>query len=393
MKLSSSPPDKAAPPSLPPPRQEQRLPSPALPPRHSAEPVPSLPPRISPSLPPRNSPTPTQKKLGPQAKKFSAPLPTLQPDVGGEELYEDVVAPPTSLGGADIADEMYEDVVSSAGGGGGGGDEGGDELYEDVVSGMTKAAESPTEDYTEMDIGQGQAEEYVLMEKPRGGEEDLEVYCEVDPNSPSNKSPPVNTLSLPPKSGTKPAAVSKIVKPPPPASYTPRHSGGLSHKAPQKSKFYEEWCAVEGTNLCLYKNQKDKRVSDKLSLSEFDMVYSPAGKDGKFAFRLAKGDKIHHFTPSSKKDLTSWLSALRGLAKTATLELPPGEQEIYETTQNHTAESDEQISFRAGSYLRVISRDASDFWIGQLGTTPQVFTGKIGKFPTSKVTIAEDLYI
>jgi hypothetical protein len=382
VKPSSSPPEKT-PPSLPPPRQEQRLPSPALPPRNDrSESVSSRP---SPTFPQRNSLTPTPK-LTPQLKKSPAPSPT---DLGGDELYEDVVALPTSSGNGDIVEEMYDDVVA-----GGGGDEGVEELYEDVEGpvGGAKVADFPTEDYTEMDIGQGPTEDYVLMEKPQGDEEELEVYCEVDPTSPSQQLPPV---SLPPRGVPKPAAAaaSKIVKPPPPASYTPRHADSLSHKPPQKSKFYEEWCAVEGTNLCCYKNQKDKRVSDKLSLSEFDMAYSPAGKDGKVSFRLTKGDKVHHFTPGSKESLTTWISALRGLAKSATLKLPSGEQEIYETTADHTAESDEQIGFKSGSYLRVISRGTSNYWIGQLGSTPHVFTGKIGKFPTSKVRLAEDLYI
>ena len=297
-----------------------------------------------------------------------------------------------------MAEETYEDVVSPAqgGAGGAGGDEGVEELYEDVVSGPgpTVRAESPTEDYTEMDIGGGPTEEYVLMEKPQGQEaeeDDLEVYCEVDPNSPSHA--PINSITLPQKGVVKLPGATKIMKPAPPASYTPRLSGNLGHKAPKKSKAYEEWCAVEGTNLCTYKSQKDKKIVEKLSLSEFDMAYSPAGKDGKFVFRLTKGDKVHHFTPGSKEDLTSWITALRGLAKSATLQLPSGQPEIFQATADHRAESDEQISFTAGAYIRVISRDASDWWIGQLGSSPEVFSGKIGKFPMSKVTLAEDLYI
>ena len=239
----------------------------------------------------------------------------------------------------------------------------------------------------------GPAEEYVLMEKPGPGGaegEEMEVYCEVDSESPAHA--PINSLTLPPKGAGKPGST-KITKPPPPASYTPRHAGSLSHKAPKKSKYYEEWCAVEGTNLCTYKSQKDKRAVDKISLSEFDLAYSPAGKDGGFAIRLTKGDKVHHFTPSSKAELNSWVVALRELAKSATLELPSGEPEIYQAMEDHTAESDEQISFKTGAYIRVISRDPSDWWIGQLGSSAELFTGNIGKFPTSKVTLAEDLYI
>ena len=318
-------------------------------------------------------------------------------------MYEDIVAPQSKSAGEPELEEFYEDVVSPQGTTGGqGGDEGGEELYEDVVAPapqveevydeMTAAPGSPTEDYTEMDVGSGPTEEYVVMERAQENGVQ-EVYSEVSAESPSHA--PVNSLSLPPKgtTTTKTApASSKIVKPPPPATYIPKNAGNLSHKGPKKSRFYEEWCAVEGTNLCVYKNQKDKRTVDKLSLNEFDMTYRP-GKDGKYSFCLAKGDKIHHFNPSSKAELTNWISALRELAKSAILELPSGEEEVYVTTAEHKAESDEQISFKVGIYIRVISRASSDFWIGQLGTNAENFSGKIGKFPASKVTLAEDLYI
>lgn len=275
-------------------------------------------------------------------------------------------------------DELYEDVVPP--------DQTQEDLYDDVVG----APGSPAEDYTEMDMGQQEVpEEYVVMERVPG--EDLEVYCEVDQDDPP-QTPPVNSITLPPKGVTKASGGGKIVKPPPPASYVPKHTGSLSRKAPNKSRFYEEWCAVEGTNLCTYRNQKDKRTVEKLSLSEYDMTYYPEN-DGQFSFQLAKGNKVHEFNLGSKDGFSGWVGALRGLAKSAKMELPPGEQQVFETTQDHKAESDEQISFKKGSFIRVISQDSTDFWIGQLGNNSQVFTGKIGKFPVSKVILAEDLYM
>lgn len=353
-------------PSLPPPRQEQRsTPSPALPPRNEI----SRPAEPAPSLPPRSSPAPAQKS-SPLATKKAAQAPPK--DTGGEDLYEDVVGYREGQGG----DELYEDVVAP---------ETTPELYDDVV-----ASGSPTEDYTEMDMGQQDvpAEEYVTMERVPG--EDLEVYCEVEPDAPSQ--PRTNSVTLPPKGVSKPPGAGKIVKPPPPASYVSKHTGSLKRKGPNKARFYEEWCAVEGTNLCTYKNQKDKRAVEKLSLSEYDMTFGP-GKDGEFSFRLAKGSQAHQFNSGGKDELNGWIGALRGLTKTAKLELPAGEQQIFEATHDHTAESDEQISFKAGDYIRFISQDTSDCWIGQLGNRSQVFTGKIGKFPASKVMLAEDLYM
>ena len=360
----------------------------------AVEPTPFLPPRASPSLPPRNSPLPSTKlpKKGAAAKTPAAPPP--RQDSGPEELYEDVVGPPPGTGANDEVEELYEDVVNPPAGTRAEEEEGGEELYEDVVAPPARPEPmTPTEEYTEMSLGGagGPTEEYVVMERPE--DEDIEVYDEVDPNSPQHA--PINFLPLKnpaPKSPPATTGAGKIVKPPPPATYVPKHSGNLSHKPPKKSKFYEEWCAVEGTNLCTYKNQKDKKLVEKISLNEFDMIYTP-GRDGKFAIRLTKGDKIHHFTLGSKGELTSWVGAMRELSKSTTLELPSGEAEIYETTTDHAAESDEQITFKAGSYIRIISRGSSDYWIGQLGSTSEVFTGKIGKFPASKVTLAEDLYI
>lgn len=306
------------------------------------------------------------------------PLPP--PDVGEEEQYEDIEGPQAGTGGAggDEGEELYEDIASPQ-------QAQDEELYDDIVG----ATASPAEDYTEMDMGQGgPPEDYVTMERPQ--EDEQEVYCEVDSDLPPHA--PANSLPLPPKSASKTLGGGAIQKPPPPASYVPKHSGNLSHKGPKKSRFYEEWCVVEGTNLCTYKNQKDKRTVEKISLNEFDMVYTPE-KDGKFAFRLTKGDKVHHFSPGSKEELCSWIGALRDLSKSATLELPLGEQQVCEATQDHAADSDEQISFKMGAYIRVISQESADFWVGQLGNNSQVFTGKIGKFPASKVALAEDLYI
>lgn len=284
--------------------------------------------------------------------------------MGGEELYEDIVPQPVQE-----VEEEYEDVTTSG------------------------QLDNPAEEYTEMDASAGPQEDYVIMEH---GDEEQETYCEVDPDTPPHAvrkgATVTNSPKVPPKSPHAGKGVGSIKKPAPPATYVPKHSGKISHKPPKKSRFYEEWCKMEGTDLCTYRSQTDKHVVEKIPLREFDMHFGP-GEGGKFAFKLTKGDKVHHFNLSSKEDLSGWVGALRGSAKSATLELPPGEKEVYQAVQDHTAETDEQISFKSGAYIRVISHDSAEWWIGQLGTSSQVFSGKIGKFPVSKVTVAEDLYI
>ena len=412
-------------------------PPPALPdrnpPKIATAPPPSLPPRNA--LPPKkNGPTlpphgakeehPTIEKSPLTNPPVKAPAPP--PDVGGEEIYDDVIPDGGDQDGE--MDETYDDVVVAEV------DEM-EETYDDVVTtpksppprppppkvvpAKTKAKpnkpdpepepEPITEEFYE-DMApvadEGPQEDYVMMEPGEdvGGEE---LYVDVD------TPPPARTIAQPkpaeldakltnsPRTA-KPGTFSRMFKMKPASPQPERkghggqeHSGMISHKAPKKSRFEDRWAVIEGNFLIISKNQGAKSHTDKLPLSECGLdIGSPDVGPGEHAFRIStKGDKVHHFKLKSRPDFDKWVSIVKGLTKYAPMEtVARGEQEVYQAKEDHSGESEGELTFKKGTYIRLISKDG-DEWVGQIGNEAQVFEGKIGKFPMSKVELAEDLYI
>ncbi len=357
---------------------------PALPPNHPKpqdEPPPSLPPRPSPSLPPRG--IPVKPKPPAQAYEVAALKSTTgparpPPPADDEELYDDIVAPKAS---EEVAEE-YDDVspVTDAV----------EESYDDVV---VSPASPSSELYEDMaPAPDGPQADYVIME--RGEESDEgELYCEVD-EPPLHTGSPLHSIKKAAK-GER-SSFSRVFKGKSASSSTSSgkgsHSGHLTYCPPGKSKPKELWCVVEGTQIHLYKNPSDKRPQDKLTLGDFDLEGRADG--GHFAFLLHKGVKEHTFTAKTKEDRDSWLSALKGLVRSAVLNLEQDDRaDVFQAKEDHIAEDDSQLTFKKGTYIRLVSKSGEDQWIGQLGNEAQVFDGKIGKFPVDKVEIAEDLYI
>ena len=285
-----------------------------------------------------------------------------------------------------------------------------EETYDDVVSAVSggkpqaKEPEPITEEYYEdMAPGQneGPQEEYVVMEPGEdvGGEE---LYVDVD------APPPVRTIAPPkptettvassprtPKSGTFSRMFNKSKPGSPQLDRKQSQSGTIHHKAPKKSKFEERWAVVDGNYLIISKNQTAKSHQEKLPLSECGLdMGSPDVGPGEHAFRITtKGDRVHHFKLKSRPEFDKWVTVIKGLTKYAPIEtVSRGEQEVYEAKEDHIGESEGQLTFKKGTYIRLISKDG-DEWVGQIGNEAHVFEGKIGKFPMSKVTLAEDLYI
>ncbi len=160
------------------------------------------------------------------------------------------------------------------------------------------------------------------------------------------------------------------------------HSGHLAHCPPGPGKI--KWCVVDGNQIQLFKNASDKRPQDKLVLADCDLEVMTGGVEaGQFAFRLMKGGKGHTFTAKSKEELDSWIGAVKGLVK----------QVVYQAKEDHIAEDDSQLTFKKGTYIKLLGMDNEDVWTGQLGNEAQIFAGKVGQFPANKVEIAEDLYI
>ena len=404
----------APPPTLPdrnPPKMNST--SPALPPRNAPPKStgPTLPPRGAKQEPQQHQQTPPTRPPAKLPAKAPAKLPTPAPDVGGEEIYDDVIP-----GGGDDQDaeieETYDDVIV-------GENDVMEETYDDVVSattsapGQAKEPEPITEEFYEdmaPGTGEGPQEDYVVMEPGEdiGGEE---LYVDVDTPTPAR-----TTIATQPKPiereadnkvtnspRVKSGTFSRMFKTKPPSPQPDRKagqnsglSGTINHKAPKKSKFEERWAVVDGNFLIIYKNSSAKSHQEKLPLSECGLdIGSPDVGPGEHAFRItARGDRVHHFKLKAKLDFDKWVTVIKGLTKYAPIEtVERGEQQVYQAQEDHIGESAGELTFKKGTYIRLISKDADNEWVGQIGNEAQVFEGKIGKFPMSKVTLAEDLYI
>ena len=354
-------------------------PAPSLPPRNELkEPIPKLPPRNSPASSPSLPPRGIAKNLAQQYETTITTKPPPRPPSpeNVEELYDDVVVK------GDEVEEAYDDVVHQPQN-----TDGPEQCYEDM---------SPVPNQTD-----GPQEDYVIMEPGQEGDEEL--YDEVIADAPahaigrgkhvseSNSSPihaptekekdRVSTLSR--MFGGKKSSV-------PSAKL---HSGKLSYKAPEKPKFKEEWCAVEGTVLQFYRSSFDKKAHDSLPINECSLsIGSTEAGAGEFTFRLMKGDTLHLFNAKSKEILNGWIAVLKGIVKSAVLDVPVPDQ-VYRAIQDHIAETKDQLTFKKGTFIRLISKDSVVTWTGQLGSESQVFDGAVGKFPCNKVEEAEELYI
>lgn len=395
--LPQPPPSKAAP-ALPP-RNDPKpsTPAPALPPRN--EPLRGISP-APPSLPPRDIPSGKSVKQQVQdyeVSSLSSTKPPMRPPPPDEdELYDDIVHPQGEV------EETYDDVVVSEK------PEEVEETYDDVVATKDRPL---SENYEDMEPGQEGPEDYVVME-PGQEDEDGELYVEVDSEAPAFAArvgkPVTETPTSPPPKDAKAekgGAFARILgkkqlkqqqqgqqQAQQPQVQAPRLQ--LSYKAPGKSKSKEEWCAVDGNILQFFKSSSDKRPHDKLALSGLDLLVNPPGSDAaEYGFNLLKGDKAHHFTCKSREEVDGWVAALKGHVKQAVINLPIGEQQVYVAKEDHIGDSDEHLTFKKGSYIRLLREDSENMWIGQLGNEAQNFDGKIGLFPASKVELAEDLYI
>ena len=312
-----------------------------------------------------------------------AKAPAPPPTAGDDELYDDVVVETAEVeemyddvvigeGGGAVEEEMYDDVVVE----GGGAVE--EELYDDVV---TTSGVEQDEFYEDMVPGKS-PDPYVTLEKKGGAEPDEgdDLYVDVD-------EPPKPQKPAASKSGTFSRMLNKKTGKTPGAM-----SGAVSYKAPKKSKFDSKWAVISGSSLLIHKSASDKKSQDKIPLGECKLEYgSTEAGAGKFAFHLSKGDKVYHLSFKEAGELEEWLGVVKGLVKYAPVDA--GDQEVYVAKEDHIGDSDQEITFKKGTYIRLISVLSPKLWVGQIGTEDQVFEGKTGKFPAHKVELAEDLYM
>ena len=418
-----NPPKQAEPPPTLPARNvpPMKVSSPVLPPRNITSPARNIP------SPARNIPSPAHNiPKAPTPKTSSSPVPPRDNDPVDYEVASPPRAkvgiparppppptastprsPPNAPTTIDDDDDTYDDVVGAMGQGEI------EETYDDVVVPTTLAeTNSPLseENYEDMAPGEGEpAEDYVVMEHTQEEGEEGEMYVEVEEDkspahAPAQRKSIIEQQKQPSsKAGTFSKFFGGKTKSTAAAGATAAksHSGHLSCKAPKKSKFTDEWCVLDGNTLQFYRSSTDKKPREKLALADLSLkMGSTEAGAGEFSFQLSKGDKVHHFGAKTKEDMEGWVSVLKVIVKSAAIEpvdrrstaMEPVNQ-VFQATEDHIGEGEDQLTFKKGTYIRLITQMSGDLWIGQLGSEAQVFNGKIGKFPTSKVVLAEDLYI
>ncbi len=354
-------------PGLPP--RNSPLAQPSLPPRNPGPPLPSRGSLPSKPLPPMIA-APKLPAVLPPIPKEPASIPTTNSD--DEDLYDDVVVP------INADEDNYDDVVL-------GGD---DDTYDDVV-----INEEPiTEDFYE-DMTPGQQQDYVVMERGDGNiddDDDGELYVDVEPPTITTPTPPPKSAS--PKTKPPNSTFSRMFAGRKGSHVLTVHGGQLSYRAPKKTKFEERFATIEDTNMLVYKTSSDKKHQEKIPLGDcaLELGSKEAGA-GEYALRVTKGSKVHHFSFKTQEDESGWVEALQKLVKYAPVKA--GEQQVYQATEDHIAETTDEITFKKGSYIRLISKDNEAVWFGQLGNEASVFDGNTGRFPAEKVILAEDMYI
>ena len=364
----------------------------------------------APALPARNVPP---AKNGSPARSTKLPIPAKSKFVSDVQEYEVASPPartkvgiparppppPTAPTTAPIADEddTYDDIVGVMG------QDDIEEAYDDVVTPIAtetnpdRSRLMSEENYEDMAPGEdGPTEDYVIME-PGEGDDEGDLYLEVDDDKPpayalaQRRGLANQQKNSSPKTGTFSKIFGGVKGKPGATAAAAITRSQLSYKAPKKTKFSDEWCAVEGSSLQFFKSSTDKKPREKLSINEFDLkIGSTEAGVGDCAFRLTKGDKVHHFSVKTKEELDGWVAALKVITKSASIDLGDS---VFQAKEDHIGEGEDQLTFKKGTYIRLITQTSGDMWIGQIGSDAQVFNGKIGKFPTSKAALVEDLYV
>ena len=377
-----SPPQVPSLPSRNPPKASTtNLPGPSLPPRNAP---------ASPKLPPRADPgkeIPQDYEMS-EAKAKAAVKPPIAPPISANdedgELYDDVV-----LGREELVEEepeeLYDDIFT------GGQEVEEEELYDDVIAPKGENEGGPiTEEFYE-DMAPGStSDSYVAMEKMDEMDDDGELYVDVEESLATSKKKVQDASS--PKSSITKKFFRKSSSGTGGSHAAAALTGNISYKAPKKSKFEDRWGVLEGNNLCIYKTSSDKRSQDKISLGDcrLDIGSTEAGA-GKFAFSLNKGDKFYHMSLRDKAELNKWVDVLKGIVKYAPVQMEARveEEDVYEATQDHIANSSNELTFKKGTYIILLERESSDIWYGHFRDDSK----NKGRFPVSKVQLVEDLYI
>lgn len=93
--------------------------------------------------------------------------------------------------------------------------------------------------------------------------------------------------------------------------------GLLWHKAPGRSKYHEEHCELEGSNLKLFRNKNDPKAYFTINTAQCELASAPEEYEKKNVFKLTAGASRDYFGAFNAGEMRAWMDALRPVVKAA----------------------------------------------------------------------------
>ena len=93
--------------------------------------------------------------------------------------------------------------------------------------------------------------------------------------------------------------------------------GLLWHKPPGRSKYHEEHCELEGSNLKLFHSKNDPKPYFTINTAQCELAPAPEEYEKKNVFKLTAGASRDYFGAFNAGEMKSWMNALRPVVKAA----------------------------------------------------------------------------
>ena len=93
--------------------------------------------------------------------------------------------------------------------------------------------------------------------------------------------------------------------------------GLLWHKAPGRSKYTEEHCELEGTNLKIFRSKNDPKAYFTINTTQCELATAPEEYEKKNVFKLTAGASRDYFAAFNAGEMKAWMNAVRPVVKAA----------------------------------------------------------------------------
>ena len=91
--------------------------------------------------------------------------------------------------------------------------------------------------------------------------------------------------------------------------------GLLWHKPPGRSKYHEEFCELDGSDLKLFKNKNDSKPYFTINTTQCDLAVASEEWEKKNVFKLTAGSSRDHFGAFNASEMKQWMNALKPVVK------------------------------------------------------------------------------